>query len=213
MPRRRQRFGDLERQFKESGGTAAPGSKLAGYIDFKKGINKIEIKNKVSAADRKRYAFAILPFGLAVPTNPVITDRYQAPITVHSNTGRVALGLSNAQCGYENMDAGVQRGRNFYPAIIRPVVVNANPANGTLTPTSGVTKKEYRRSFIGKSYGIPFGRTVTGVAGAAITTVSEEQVKNALADAVKGVATANVRSITYLPEEFKSPEQELVSPT
>lgn len=213
MPRRKSRFNDLEKQFRESGGVAAPGSKLAGYIDFKKGLNKIEVKNKVPAADRKRYAFALLPFGLRTRTDAVITDRYQAPITQYSNNGRRLLQLSDAQCGYENMAAGVQKGRNYYPAVIRPVILNTAPTDGNLSPISGVTRKEYNRAFIGKSFGIPFGRTITGVDGASIVSVGEEEVKQALATAIKAVPAANVKAISYLPEEFKSPEQELASPT
>lgn len=212
MPRRRQRFSDLERQFRDSGGVAEANSRLAGYIDFKKGVNKIEVKNKVSATDRKRYAFAILPFGLAVPAVPLAGDRFQAPITAYSNAGRTALSLSNAQCGYDTKDAATNPGDNFYPAIIRPVIVNASPTSGDLTPISGVTKKPYKRSFVGKSFGIPFGRTITGVDGSTLQTVTEEQVKFALATAAKSVVAANVRSISYLPEEFKSPKAELISP-
>lgn len=212
MPRRRPRFSDLERQFREAGGTAEAGSRLAGYIDFKKGINKIEQKNKVSAADRKRYAYAVLPFGLLIPADVAITDRYQAPITVYSNSGRRALGLSDAQCGYADMAAGVNRTAPFYPAVIRAVVTKTSPTDSDLTPLSGVTKKNYKRSFIGASYGIPFGRTVTGVNGAALNTVGEEDVRNALTQALKAQTGRPVRSVSYLPEEFKSPQADLVSP-
>lgn len=212
MPRRRSRFNDLERQFRENGGVAAPGSRLAGYIDFKRGVNKIEVKNKIPAADRKRYAYAVLPFNLRTAAVPTIADRHQAPITQHSNNGRRLLQLSDAQCGYENMDPQVNRGRNFYPAIIRPVVLNTAATDTNLSPISGVTRKEYKRSFIGKSFGIPFGRTIAGTDGATIANVGEEEVKQALAAAVKGVVAANVKAISFLPEEFKSPEQDLVSP-
>lgn len=213
MPRRRGRFSDLERQFRDNGGVAAAGSKLAGYIDFKRGINKIDVKNKVSAADRKRFAYAVLPFGLRARADATMTDRYQAPITQHSNNGRRLLQLSDAQCGYANMDAVVQKGRNYYPAIIRPVVLNTTAVDTNLTPLSGVTKKEYKRPFVGKSFGIPFGRTITGIEGATLVNVGEEEVKRALATAIKGVVAANVKAISFLPEEFKSPEQDLVSPT
>ena len=143
---------------------------------------------------------------------PLAGDRHRAPITAYSNAGRVALALSNAQCGYENMDAATDKSSNFYPAIIRPVVVNASPTSGDLTPISGVTKKPYKRSFVGKSYGIPFGRTITGSDGITIQLITEEAVKFALTTAVKSVIAANVRSVSYLPEEFKSPQAELVSP-
>ncbi len=212
MPRRKQRFSDLERQFRDAGGVAAPGTRLAGYIDFKNGKNKIEVKNKVPAADRKRFGYAILPFGKRARTDAAVQDRYIAPITQYSNNGRRLLQLSDAQCGYDNIDPVNQKGKNFYPAIIRPVIVNTTPTDTDATPLSGVTKKNYNRPFVGKSFGIPFGRTITGIDGATLVNVSEDEVKDALTVAIKGVAAANVRSVSYLPEEFKSPEQELTSP-
>lgn len=212
MPRRRPRFSDLERQARDAGYVAEANSRLAGFINFKKGINKIEVKNKVSAADRKRYAYAILPFGIILPAAPTITDRYQAPITQHSNAGRRTLNLSDAQCGYIDMVVGVHREGNFYPAIIRPVVVNPTPVNRDATPLSGVTKKNYKRSYVGKSYGIPFGRTITDIPNATMQNVGEQTVRDTLATKVKAVTAANVKTISFLPEEFKSPGQELVSP-
>lgn len=216
MPRRRNRFSQLEKQFRESGGQAAPGSKLAGYIDFKKGINHVTVSHKLTAAERKRYAFAILPFGRNIHDLAVAADRYQAPITAYSNTGRTALALSDAQCGYDNVTATTNRGGHFYPAVIRPAILRTDIAAGT--PNSGITKKDYKRTYT-KSYGIPFGRTisgvrdtVTGAAAASVGAVTEEEVKIALTEAINGAAGVTVKSISYLPEEFKSPEKELISP-
>jgi len=217
MPRRKQRFSQLEKQFRDSGGTAAAGSRLEGYINFKKGVNKIEIKNKLTAADRKRYAFAVLPFGRSSGAAVTPSDRYLAPITAYSNAGRTALGLSKNQCGYEDVTAATVRGNFFYPAVICPSVINT-AATGSATPISGITKKDYKRVYT-KSYGIPFGRTITGVvsladgsAPADQSAVCEEDVKLALTTALNAL-NPRPRSISYLPEEFKSPTADLVSPS
>ncbi|HEY9599016.1 MAG TPA: hypothetical protein V6D33_15230 [Cyanophyceae cyanobacterium] len=206
MPRRRQRFSQLERQFRESGGVAAPGSRLAGYIDFKNGTTKIDVKVKLTAAQRKRFGFGILPFNVA-PSDPVVpADRYAAPITAYSNAGRTDLGLINTQLGYANIDAETRQAENFYPAVLR-VFVPTSGATPT-TPTSAITKKEYTR-IPGKSYSIPFGRTTAGA-----KTDTEEGRRAALAsDAKKGSGTNQASSVSYDPEVFKVGKPDLTSPT
>lgn len=220
MPRRRQRFSKLEQQFRDSGGVAAPGSRLEGYINFKKGINKIKVTERLTAEERKRYGFAILPFSLSVPANPAADDRYAAGITAYSNAGRISLGLSNNQCGYDDIGAGTNQADNFYPALMKCFVPGATDAgSGKGTPTSNITKEEYNRTY-GRTYGIPFGRTVTQVddakTGAGETTVDdadEQDVRFALATAAKtGQGTTKATSVTFLPEEFKVGKPDLVSP-
>jgi hypothetical protein len=212
MPRRRQRFSDLERQFRESGGVAAPGSRLAGYIAFKKGESKIKVENKITAEKRKRYGFAVIPFGL----NPDATTptRYAAGLTGHSNDGRKALDVSDNKVGYENIDASTIQSENYYPALLRVFVKSSNTKT---TPISAVTKKEYSRT-PGTTYSFPFGRTITGVldatTGAVKTTIDSvdaEDVRKSLATFVK--TKGNVASVSYEPEVFKVGKQDLVSPT
>lgn len=205
MPRRRQRFSDLERQFRESGGVAAPGSRLAGYIDFKSGKTKIDITVKLTGEQRKRYGFGILPFNIAVgdPVEP--TDRRAAPITNYSNGGRLSLGLNNLQLGYVDIDANTRQEDNFYPALLRVFVPTQNAA--ALTPISAITKKEYSR-IPGQSFSIPFGRTTAGA-----KTDTEEGRKAALAaDARKGAGAIKASSVSYEPEVFKVGKPDLASP-
>ncbi|MBG1268246.1 hypothetical protein [Nostoc sp. WHI] len=214
MPRRRQRFADLERQFRESGGTAAPGSRLAGYIDFKKGINTIEVTKKLTAAQRKRYGFAILPFGVS-PEDATPT-RYAAAITSYSNAGRTALALSDAKLGYENINASTEQSDNFYPALLRVFVKSSDTKTN---PISGITKKKYSRT-PGISYSFPFGRTLTSVTDAktgatesTIDKVDAEDVRKSLSSSLKSnSATNNVTSISYEPEVFRVGKPDLASP-
>lgn len=212
MPRRRQRFADLERLYRESGGVAAPGSKLAGYIEFKQGRSQIKVEQKLTAEQRKRVGYAVLPFSLSVPGTPDPADRYAAPITNYSNGGRRLLNLSDRDCGYENIVAATKQEENFYPALIRCFV--ASGATVT-TPISAVTKHEYNR-IPGRSYSIPFGRTISSVTdaktGAAETTVDDvdqEDVRTSLSLAAKG---AGAKSVSFEPEVFKTGKPDLASP-
>jgi hypothetical protein len=215
MPRRRQRFSDLERQFKESGGVAAPGSRLAGYIAFKKGENKIEVKKKLTAAERKRYGFAILPF--SVTPEATTPKRYAAAITAYSNSSRSGLEISNNMLGYENINAATKQAGNFYPALLRVFV-----KSGTIDETkkSGVTQQNYRR-IEGATYTYPFGRTITATVdketGATESTLNEvdaEDVRNALSTHLTRLgADKKVGSISYEPEVFRTGVKALASPT
>lgn len=202
MPRRRQRFSSLERQFRESGGVAAPGSKLAGYIDFKSGKTKIDVNVKLTAEQRKRFGFGVLPFNTPVAGTPI---RVAAPITAYSNTGRTDLGLSDAELGYADIDADTLQSENFYPALLRVFVPTAGAAK--TTPISAITKKEYTRT-PGKSYSIPFGR-----AGGTPATDTEEVRKAALmTEAKNGNGSIKASSVSYEPEVFKVGKPDLVSP-
>lgn len=216
MPRRRQRFSDLERQFKESGGTAAPGSRLAGYIDFKKGINKIDVSVVLTAAQRKRVGYGILPFNLTPGASPTDADRYAAAITQYSNTGRTNVGLTSNKCGYNNIVPATQQERDFYPALLKVFVATSNT---TTSPISGITKKEYTRT-PGRTYAIPFGRTITdvvdaktGVAETTLDAVDQEDVRKSLASQAADVTnTETARSVSYEPELFRPGRKPLKSP-
>lgn len=211
MPRRRRRFSDLERQFRESGGTASPGSRLAGYIEFKKGERSITVEKVLTSAQRKRYGYAILPFGITpADSDP---ERYAASITAYSHAGRNSLNLSNARLGYENIDAATNQSENFYPALIRVFVRSSDTKTN---PTSGVTGKKYKR-LPGSTYSIPFGRTITsvtdsetGATESTIDKVDEEDVRLSLITYVK--TQTNVSSVSSEPEVFKVGKPDLVSP-
>lgn len=216
--RRRNRFSRLEQQFRESGGTAAPGSKLAGYIDFKRGVNRIDIREarRLTAAQRRRFGFAVLPFGLSTPATPGADDRYAAPITAYSNQYRVVAGLTNAELGYDDIVGATNQADNFFPAICR-FFINFGTV---LTPLSGVTRKEYRRKD-GRSISVPFGRTITNVtdqkAGTAEATVDDvdyEDMKSSLSLQLRNkvVEGGIITSISFEPEIWRVGKPDLASP-
>ncbi|PIG94587.1 hypothetical protein [Gloeocapsopsis sp. IPPAS B-1203] len=216
MPRRRQRFAALERQFRESGGQAAAGSRLAGYIDFKTGKTSIKVSRVLTAEQRKRFGYAILPFGLSVSATPSPSERYAAAITAYSNSGRRDLGLSDNECGYDNIGEETTQDDNFYPALIRCFI----PSGTTVeTPTSAITRKEYRRR-PGRSISFPFGRTVTSVVDAktgeaesTLNNVDQLDVRKGLAQKAKnGNGTNKALSVSFEPEAFKVGKPDLASP-
>lgn len=207
MPRRRNRFSRLDAQFRDSGGTAAAGSRLAGYIAWKKGERKVTINQKLTSAERKRYAVAILPFALTPPGTPTAADRYQAPITQYSNGQKSNLGLTSNRLGHGALDTATVKDPNFYPALLRVFVATSTTPT---TPISGITGKEYTR-IPGRNYSFPFGRTITsvedkktGLAETALDQVDELDVRDSLITELKANATTNgVRSISYEPEVFR----------
>lgn len=206
MPRRRQRFKQLERELKAAGYAPVAGTRAAAYLDFKKGVNKIDMENPPTSAERRRSGVAILPFGIKPPDNITALNRYVAPITALSNTGRTALALSNNDLGYEALAAGNKKPGNFYPALLK--VFNKSAAEPT-TPTSGILKKEYTR-YAGRNYSIPFGRSTTlGGTGYGVGVIGEEDSRDLLAQQVKD---ANSRaSVSYDPELFTSVQADLPS--
>lgn len=198
MPRRRSRFSDLEKQFRQAGGVAAPGSPLAKYIDFKSGKTKIARRKdtKLTAGQRKRYGISLLPFNLDVPDPVTQGSRYIASITGWSQAGRVALGLSDAELGYAKQTVGgvtAQTEDAYYPALLRPSVSTGKTADPTVSSITG-NKYSYVEA---NAYSIPFGRTAAG--GAAD---SEQERRDILTGKAKTAATPP-RSVGYEPEVFR----------
>lgn len=205
MPRRRQRFADLERQFRNNGGVAAPDSDLGRYIDFKKGLRKITVKRPVLASERKRYVHAILPFNLFQGATIARTHYHAAPITLYSERGRRTItDLSDLDLGYTAVDADTVRNDNFYPALIKVKVIT-NPADAPEAEISGVTGRRYKVK-VGRSYSIPFGRQVASV------TEGEEDRRQAIAEILKSTTVVSVGSVSYEPEIFRigAPDPEAV---
>jgi hypothetical protein len=188
----------LERALKAAGGNVAPGSRLGNYKDFKEGRRKIEVKKKLSKAERRKYAIALLPFNIAAPGSPAAEDRYRATITQYSDTGRKALTtLSEAKLGYAAIDNSNNTGSNFFPALLKLFVPTNAETPEITNPTSGVTGQRYSR-IAGASYSVPFGRGGVAVAD------GEEKRRLALAVEAKtgNGSTIKATGVSYEPEYF-----------
>lgn len=199
MPRHRSRFSDLERQYRQSGGTAAAGSPLANYIAFKAGTRKVtRKKTALTAAQRQRYGISLLPFTLDAPATITQDKRYVASITAYSNSGRTNLGLKDADVGYDKQASGgvnAQQEDAFYPALTKPFVRTATTPNQEASQITGIKYNYYT----GNSYAIPFGRRSASAAGD-----SEEERRAALAKAARESAgSEKAISVGFDPEVFR----------
>lgn len=207
MPRNRSRFADLERQFRESGGVAAPGSRLAAYIEYKSGKTKAtRRKPALTAAQRKRFGVSLVPFNKEQGAAVDQTERYVSSITSYSLNGAKSLGLNTGtDLGYENQVVGGKSaitGGGYYPAILRPFVPAAGVA--PTTPLSGITKKEYKYQS-GSSYGIPFGKRTANA-----DTDCEEDRRVALSATVRTGGTGGAAtSVGYEPEVWRKEQDSL----
>lgn len=203
MPRRRQRFSRLDALYRAvRGNIPADNPELANYIEWRKGNRKITVNQKLTTAERKRYAFGILPFNIELAAAPTPTDRYAAPITAYSNTGRksAAVALSDADLGYENVDPNTNHVSGFYPAILH-IFVKDNATSPPVDKISDITGEPYKRH-AGKSFTVPFGRTVSGDKDGNVTSSGEDDIKNALIADLKSKTA--VGGVSYEPELFRS---------
>lgn len=208
MPRRRQRFADLERQFRNNGGVADPDSDLGRYIAFKQGKRRIQVKRPVLASERKRFVHAILPFNLYEGATIEATDYYAAPITLYSERGRRTFaGITNVDWGYTDVTADTKRNDNFYPALIKVKVIT-NPSEAPEPEVSGITGRPYKVK-VGRSYSIPFGKRATA------PVQGEENRRLELTELMKAVDTITTGSFSYEPEIFRigAPDPEAVPST
>jgi hypothetical protein len=209
MARRRNRFKRLDADYRATrGNIPAENTELTNYIEWRKGNRKITVSKTLTAAERKRFGFKILPFNVEIGTTPLTTDYYAAPITAYSNAGRTTLSLSNTDLGYADIDGDTIQDENFYPALLR-VFVKGNATSTPVEKTSDITGNSYKRHE-GSSYSIPFGRSLTGDDDGSLNTSGENDTKNALITQLKAVAT--VGSVSYDPEIFRS-GRILASPT
>lgn len=193
--RKRNAFSNLEYASKLAGNQGAAGSVVANYQAFKAGTRKKD-KNKtttLTAAQRRRFAVSLLPFGKDVAVGA--TGRYRATITGFSNAARTGLGLqSDADMGYAEI-TGTSISSNFFPALLRPVT----KVSDTVTDqVSGITGRSYK-TVLTNSYTMPFGRT-----GAGAGADNEEDRRQVLTALAKDPArTTPAITVGYEPESWR----------
>lgn len=199
MPRRkRPRFSFLDRALKAAGGSPAAGSRLGNYKDFKEGRRTIEVTNRLTPAERKKYAIALIPFNKIAPATPTAADRYRTTITQYSDTGRRSLTtLTNVELGFSDPDTLNESDGGYYPAILRLFVPSSATDPVVSNPISQITGERYSRTE-GKSFTIPFGRKAADV------NQTEEVRRKALAEAAKTGNGSNIKAtgVSYEAEYF-----------
>lgn len=199
MPRNKRQFSFLERALKVSGIAPTAGSVLDNYLKFKSGVNKRNA-GVIPADARKAVVYSVVPFGGPDGEKATTPDkRYRVNLSKFSNDWRKGQGsISNGDIGYDVVDPLNQIASNYYPAQIKafvPDVANSSPT----TKISGITKRSYK-SRAGKSYTLPFGAIVSKTG----QNEYREQMSILGAKAKAGGAT----SVTFVPEEWTSPEKE-----
>lgn len=182
MPRRVQRFSRLFDKLRASGGNfAGDEGEIAKFQQFLTGQRKITVQNAVEGAGRKLVSVGVLPFGEDIAATPTNADRYAVTMSTYSYAGwdsRIKSQVTAAELGWAAPDAANKSAKEaqFFPALAKFTMTRSgaveNPAK-----ISGVTGNTYsytpRRTF-----GIPFGRTLTAViesakGGAAATDVEK----------------------------------------
>ena len=213
MPRRRNRFADLERQLRAAGGSAAAGSRLGNFADFKAGKRKIKIDQVPDRALMNRTAFAAYPFNVSVPASPTAADRFMVTVTTYSKDQIKDKGVSKADLGWDEFVAGNTVEPQYYPSLIKCFT----PASTTAVAApkvSGITGDSYKK-MPGKSASAPFGRTLaaldkkTAEATGALTASEEEDVRKHLTNKLTSGAPVGKKatSVSYEPEVFRGRTQ------
>lgn len=200
MPRNKRQFSFLERALKVSGIAPTAGSVLDNYLKFKSGINKRNA-GKIPPDARKAISYSIVPFG--GPGNETATTadkRYKVNLSKFSNDWRKGAGsISNADIGYDVIDPLNKVVSNYYPAQMKAFVPDGGAAAIATQKISGITKRSYK-SKAGKSYTLPFG--------AIVTKTTQNEYREQMAILSTKATTAGATSITFVPEEWTSPEKE-----
>lgn len=203
MPRNRRQFSFLERALKVSGIAPTAGSVLDNYLKFKSGVNKRNA-GKIPADARIAIAYSVAPFGGPDAAAAITADkRYRVKLSKFSNDWRSAGNkLTNAKIGYDVVDPLNQSASNYYPAQMKVFVPDGGAAAPATSKVSGITKRGYK-SKAGKSYTIPFGAVVT------------KQDQNEYREQMKVLADLatekGATSVTFVPEEWTSPEKEALA--
>lgn len=200
MSRNKRQFSFLERALKVSGIAPTPGSVLDNYLKFKAGDNKRNA-GVIPADARKAIGYSIVPFGgpdSALATTP--DKRYKANLSKFSNDWRVGAGaISNADIGYDVIDPLNRSASNYYPAQMKAFVPANGPATVAVSKISGITKRSYK-SKPGKSYTLPFG--------AIVTKTNQNEYREQMSALSLKAKAAGASSVTFVPEEWTSPEKE-----
>ena len=193
MSRKRDRFADLKRQLKASGGSPTAGTDAEKFLKFISGATKYKVTNAQKEGKKQRALVTLLPF------NKSTADvRYGAFITRYAFKNQGAAGLDKAEAGQDKIPADAKKfnyDAAYNPAIItwRSTAVDDSIAPAP-TKVSQITGKEY--NYLG-------GRAGTSPFGKKDATDLEDDRAKILQKAVRD--TPGSLGATYQPEEWNQP--------
>lgn len=212
MPRKVQRYSRLLDKLRSTGGSFGEGDgEVQNFYKFLTGQRTIQVDNAISGEARKLVSVAILPFSSDIQATPDDTDRYAVTMSKYSYAGwdsRAKSQLSAAELGWAAPTAANKSAKEdeFYPALVK-LTMERSGAVTQSNKISGVTGKTYsytpRRTF-----GIPFGRTITSVTEPAkggspatdVESVEFETAKAMIFDQVTSPLLAGLVRVGFEPE-------------
>lgn len=226
MPRQSRKYRALQSALKLTGGTAAPASPAANYLEFKAGRRKLNQRKaiRLSGALMQRLKVRLYPFeqpetaldGLV----PISRNAFMGYITRSSDFFRRKVTptpappagttypvagtggtISDAEAGYLGDTVTATENGSYFSAILRCNFSSGIPVNRT---NSGVTGRDYkaRPNTIGAS--IPFGRTA-----AAFATSTQQNRFIFLSKELKGGLPDNASmTVSLTPEEFADSQRD-----
>lgn len=226
MPRKTRRFGKLIDAYRKNGGAAAADSDLGKFGNWLTGKNKIDVKRRPSAALMKRQRVKVIPFGITPDgTAPTPPDYFLTAMTGQARAIFTAIGEDNSVFGLDIVStvadaAGASTDESYYPALAR-IFVTPSGADVISTDISAVTGRSYK-TVKGRSGSIPFGRGTAsevkdakkGTAETSIGNVDELDVAKSIASvAKKDLQAFKVKTITFVPEQFRPDKTVALAPT
>jgi hypothetical protein len=225
MPRKTRRFGNLLKQYRGSGGTADATSRVGKFGNWLTGKTKIDVKRRPNAVSMVRQRVKVVPFGISPEGSPQPSDYFLTAMTGQARAIYNGIGENKSVFGLQVVStvadtAGASTDESFYPALARIFVIPTG-ANTIVEETSAVTGDKYKR-ILGRSGSIPFGRSIAsevkdakkGTAETAISNVDELDVAKSILNVVKADNQAfKVKTVTFVPEQFKPDKTVPLAPT
>lgn len=193
MPRRRDRFANLKRQLKASGGSPTAGTVAEKYLKFISGATPYKVLNAQKDGKKQRALVTLLPFNKNTGT-----VRYGAFITRYAFKNQGVAGVTQTDAGQEKIP--VDAAKFTYDAAYNPAIITWR----STTVDDALEAKDSKTSQItGKSYKFLGGRAGTSPFGKKDTTDLEDDRAKLLQAAVRAKATSI--GATYQPEEWNAP--------
>lgn len=174
-----------------------------GYLD---GTNKVTVQRKPAATELKRYAAALIPFGVSPDGATANDNKILVGMTAQAIKIAKLFDSDLAIFGLDSTPAdGISGEDGFYPALCKINIRQENTAVDN--KKSQYTNKEYKYK-PSRSGSIPFGRTSSKdkkskAAETDVKLIDYEDVRSTLEAALRVKALGNgleLASVSFLPE-------------